>query len=288
MLKITISSLAIGVLGAAALPMDTKPGRMPGNTPVPVILAQAAPDKPVPVNPPPSTSASAFDAGLADRRAYEEWFTSLTGDFKRGVEYWAAQRSLPKPGSCYLGDGTSAGPWTQGCLAAQRRLTPTDVRRKAEPDYRQGWNAYSAAAPPLKRRPPPSHRGLTPKGWRTVRLGKITSADCLARKKMVRNGGHHTAANRAPAAHQRRPNNKGNGEQVVCQPNGNSIQPTSAGSPSPIIGRAGIVTQRGNHTQPRRVTIQRRRARQPSHHRLRRYDSHWRTPAGQSTMPTPH
>src|SRR4051794_6974718 len=29
-----------------------------------------------------------------------------------------------------------------GCLAARARLTPTDRRRKSEPDYRLGWNSY--------------------------------------------------------------------------------------------------------------------------------------------------
>jgi hypothetical protein len=104
-----------------------------------VILAQVTPGK---------SSTSPFDAGLADRRAYEEWFASLTGDFKRGVEYWAGQRSLERPGSCYLADGTSAGEWTQGCVAAQRQFAPSDVRRKAEPDYRRGWNAYSPGTSP--------------------------------------------------------------------------------------------------------------------------------------------
>jgi hypothetical protein len=111
-------------------------------------LAQANRDTSTTSNPSPSLSSPAFATGLADRRAYEEWFASLGGDFKRGVEYWAGQRSLPNPGSCYLADGTSAGEWTQGCLAAQRRLAPTDVRRNAEPDYRQGWNAYSVPAAP--------------------------------------------------------------------------------------------------------------------------------------------
>jgi hypothetical protein len=157
MLKIAISGIVLGAAFGAAGYAD--PERMTGSTPVPVILAQVTPG---------NSSTSAFDAGLADRRAYEEWFASLTGDFQKGAEYWAGQRSLTKPGSCFLADGSSAGEWTQGCLAAQRQLAPSDVRRKAEPDYRQGWNAYSAApttpaataTPPAAEPSPASAEGL--------------------------------------------------------------------------------------------------------------------------------
>jgi hypothetical protein len=63
---------------------------------VPVALARGTSNTPV------------FEAGVADRRAYEEWFASLTGDFQRGATYWVGQRSLPKPGSYYIA-GRSAG-----------------------------------------------------------------------------------------------------------------------------------------------------------------------------------
>jgi hypothetical protein len=96
-------------------------------------------------------ASSAFNAGLSGRRAIEQWFAELTGDFKTGASYWAGQRSVPKPGSCYASDGSSTGAWTQGCLAAQRQFAPTDVRRKAEPEYRQGWNSFTG----LEEIPPP-------------------------------------------------------------------------------------------------------------------------------------
>jgi hypothetical protein len=146
MLKIAFSGIVLGAAFGAAAYAD--PQTMTGSTPVPVILAQVTPG---------NSSTSPFDAGLADRRAIEEWFAALTGDFKKGAEYWAGQLSLPKPGSCYLADGTSAGEWTQGCLAAQRQLAPSDVRRKAEPDYRRGWNTYSPAVPaPVATAPSPA------------------------------------------------------------------------------------------------------------------------------------
>jgi hypothetical protein len=127
MLKLAISSIALCAAFSA----------ISGAASVPVILAQVTPG---------NSSVSAFDAGLADRRAYEEWIASLSGDFKTGATYWAGQRSKPQPGSCYALDGSSTGAWTQGCLAAQRQLAPSDVRRKAEPEYRRGWNAYSPPA----------------------------------------------------------------------------------------------------------------------------------------------
>jgi hypothetical protein len=88
----------------------------------------------------PSSLSSAFEQGLADRQALEAWFASSSGDYHRGALYWAAQRSLPHPGSCTELGGDA----TAGCLASQARLDPSDARRKREPDYRQGWNSYSA------------------------------------------------------------------------------------------------------------------------------------------------
>jgi len=68
MLKSSFAFLALGIaFGAATLAANI--------TPVPVALAQ------------PTSKTPAFEAGLADRRAYEEWFSSLTGDFQRGAAY---------------------------------------------------------------------------------------------------------------------------------------------------------------------------------------------------------
>jgi hypothetical protein len=86
--------------------------------------------------------ATALDQGLADRKGWETWFNALSSDYHEGARYWSAQRSLPKPGSCFGPGGQSLGDWTAGCIAAQQRLAPTDARRKSEPEYRQGWNSY--------------------------------------------------------------------------------------------------------------------------------------------------
>ncbi len=93
---------------------------------------------------PPNRPASsrAYEQGLADRRAWEWWFGGLAGAFKDGAEYWAGERSNPQPGSCYGPAGQKLGDWTEGCLAAKRVLSPSDIRRKAEPEYRAGWRGY--------------------------------------------------------------------------------------------------------------------------------------------------
>ena len=82
----------------------------------------------------------AYEAGQADRKAWEQWFDSLTGEYKSGAEFWAGQRNKPNPGSCYGSAGETLGSWTDGCVDAQRRLATTDARRKNEPDYKLGWN----------------------------------------------------------------------------------------------------------------------------------------------------
>ena len=76
----------------------------------------------------------AYQSGATDRQAWETWFGGLSGDYRRGAEYWAGQRSTPKPGSCSGPGGTNKGDWTAGCVAAQQRLAPSDARRRAEPE----------------------------------------------------------------------------------------------------------------------------------------------------------
>jgi len=88
---------------------------------------------------PPKNSSPMFAKGLSDRTIWANWYTSLAeGSFKSGVEYWASHRSLANPGPC---EQISAD-FTAGCLAAKIRLTPSDVLRKSDPDYRLGWNSY--------------------------------------------------------------------------------------------------------------------------------------------------
>ena len=82
---------------------------------------------------------STFQQGLTDRQAWEAWLAGTKGNYHLGAFFWSAQRSLLHPASCYTLFGDAAA----GCLAAKVRLDPTDVRRKADPTYRAGWNNYT-------------------------------------------------------------------------------------------------------------------------------------------------
>jgi type IV secretory pathway TraG/TraD family ATPase VirD4 len=87
-----------------------------------------------------SVPTSVFNQGYGDRVVWERWFNGLTEDARDGAAFWAGERSKPNPGSCYEAKGRVDGDFRQGCLAAKQFLTPTDARRKTEPDYRRGWN----------------------------------------------------------------------------------------------------------------------------------------------------
>lgn len=93
--------------------------------------------------PPPS---EAFREGQADRRDWEAWFDQQSGDYRAGAEWWAGERSLPTRRSCAAASPSAGTDWTAGCFAAEEKLTPSDVRRKTEPQYRLGWNNLAPAA----------------------------------------------------------------------------------------------------------------------------------------------
>lgn len=93
-------------------------------------------------------SENPFQQGLNDRTAFEQWVADLSGDFRQGVEWWAGRRSLSKPGFCNGAAATSLD-FVSGCEAAKARLTPLDVQRTSNPEYRRGWNTYVGAITPL-------------------------------------------------------------------------------------------------------------------------------------------
>jgi hypothetical protein len=95
--------------------------------------------------PPP---APPFDQGLADRAEWEQWVSAQSGDFRRGAEWWTGRRSLSSPGAC---NGPAAAMNQQfifGCEEAKVRLSPNDLKRKSDPDYRRGWNSYTGTPTP--------------------------------------------------------------------------------------------------------------------------------------------
>jgi hypothetical protein len=79
-----------------------------------------------------------FADGQRDRQSWETWIAGTTGDYHKGANWWAGQRSLSRPGSCF----TLSGDTRDGCLAATDKLATFDARRRADPDYRRGWNSY--------------------------------------------------------------------------------------------------------------------------------------------------
>lgn len=91
--------------------------------------------------------AKSFQQGLADRTEWEQWVSALSGDFRRGAEWWAKHRSLRNPGSCSWPAATSQE-FITGCEAAKARLTPKDIRRKSDPEYYRGWNDYAGVIKP--------------------------------------------------------------------------------------------------------------------------------------------
>lgn len=85
--------------------------------------------------------ADAFAAGAADRRHWEDWFATQTGETRDGARWWSAQRSRAHPAPCQ-----GSADFVTGCRDAQTILTQSDRRRLSDPDYRRGWN--SVPAPP--------------------------------------------------------------------------------------------------------------------------------------------
>jgi hypothetical protein len=118
------------------------PVQQPSIPPAPAPKPVAA-SAPVEVAPTPPEATAAFQQGLADREDLEAWFDQSQGDYHEGAVYWSGQRSLPHPGSC--ANPAMPGAWQQGCVAAQKRLALSDVRRRTEPDYKRGWNSWKAA-----------------------------------------------------------------------------------------------------------------------------------------------
>jgi len=109
----------------------------------PPSTASAAATPPASPSPPGHQVASAPQAYVDGRQArveYERWVAGLPeGPFKNGVMFWAANRgNKPAPSCAPVG---SPFEWQAGCTTARSRLFPSDLRRKSERDYWQGWNS---------------------------------------------------------------------------------------------------------------------------------------------------
>ncbi len=94
------------------------------------------------LNPAPAApvASGGYAAGRQARIDYEAWFNSLpAGEYRSGAEFWAENRSLKVPPSCE--QPGKVPQWMMGCLAGRERLTPSDARRRADNEYRAGWNS---------------------------------------------------------------------------------------------------------------------------------------------------
>ncbi len=95
----------------------------------------------------PSSNASpSFAQGLSDRQAWEAWINSQEGGFRDGAEWWASIRSTAGPPSCTGAPGSDRQAAVSGCNAARARLSPFDSRRRADSEYRSGWNSLVVAS----------------------------------------------------------------------------------------------------------------------------------------------
>ena len=99
-----------------------------------------------------------YNRGYQDGIAWRQWTGGLTGDMHAGAGFWAGERSNPNPGSCFQGTPD----FQAGCRAAKVRLTTPDILRKAQPDYKAGWNA--AFAPDVVIVPDPTASATVPGG----------------------------------------------------------------------------------------------------------------------------
>ncbi len=82
----------------------------------------------------------AYMQGRAERASLEAWFGGMQGDMRAGADSWAGRRSLRVPGTCEAPPGKTPE-WAVGCNAARQKFLALDVRRKADPEYRRGWNS---------------------------------------------------------------------------------------------------------------------------------------------------
>lgn len=111
-----------------------------------VIVVKKEPlQPPRPAAPAPATTPSddagataGFAAGRQARTEWEQWVSTLPdGPYRDGALFWAGNRSAKVPPIC-----ASATPdWQRGCEDARKRLSYPDTRRRAEKDFRLGWNS---------------------------------------------------------------------------------------------------------------------------------------------------
>lgn len=111
-----------------------------------------------------------FREGLADRTTYEQWFAGLSEFQKAGATFWATERSKRTPRACADGGQSADTPWMDACRETQQRLTPSDIRRNSEPEYRVGWNSFVSASISSSTNRPSMPYAPLPKGPSALQL----------------------------------------------------------------------------------------------------------------------
>jgi hypothetical protein len=91
------------------------------------------------------TQSPPYKQGWDHARTWQTWLDSLDNETKEGAEFWAAarnDRSQRTPLPCADGTGRISAAFRKGCAGAKGILDVVDQNRKAQPEYRQGWNEY--------------------------------------------------------------------------------------------------------------------------------------------------
>jgi hypothetical protein len=146
LIAVTVVILMVGIFVLHRSPETppVSPSPIATQSPEPIHATAAEPvQAPITLDSVPATLTSehsqAYDDGRNARAAFENWFNGLgAGDFHDGAQYWAGHRSVkPVPTTCHF----TSPSFEQGCLEAKRQLTPSDIRRKTEPEFKVGWNS---------------------------------------------------------------------------------------------------------------------------------------------------
>lgn len=87
----------------------------------------------------PAEASQGFVAGRRARMEYEAWFNGLAGDARAGAEWWAGVRAQAQRNRLQCDAGVPL--WALGCKQAQTALASSDTRRRADPEFRAGWNS---------------------------------------------------------------------------------------------------------------------------------------------------
>jgi hypothetical protein len=87
------------------------------------------------------TQSPSFQDGMMAWNQWDSWFNSQTGDAHDGALFWATARSKSYA-SCSDGQRQMSAEFRNGCNGARAILTPMDVRRINERDFRKGWNYH--------------------------------------------------------------------------------------------------------------------------------------------------